>query len=233
MPQSILEISDLELSYGSKTILKKLSMDFYPGKIHGILGVNGAGKTTLFKSIYGMHSPTNGTIKFWGLNNNPNPIAYLETSPSFYPYMKGREYLELLSHNNSSFNLNVWNALFDLPLDHFVETYSTGMKKKLALLGILALNRPIMLLDEPYNGLDLQNTIILDDILEELKNNGKTILLTSHILEILKRNCDRISLLHNHTVQSSLKKDQYGELETYVRSLIGEHSRESFKGLFE
>ncbi|MEX2409864.1 MAG: ATP-binding cassette domain-containing protein [Candidatus Paceibacterota bacterium] len=233
MQQSKLEITDLNVSYETHTVLQNLSHCFYPGQIHGILGTNGAGKTTLFKSIYGLLKPDSGSIILQGFEEDSNCIAYLETEPTFYAFMKGDEYLELLSHNNKSFDPDTWSSLFNLPLNDFIETYSTGMKKKLALLGILSLDRPIMLLDEPHTGLDLESVKILDKILHQLKSRGKLILFTSHILEVLTKNCDKISLLQNQAIQSTFNKGNYADLENFIESQIKLNSGEILKTLFQ
>lgn len=227
-----LEISHLDVFYNSKIVLKDLSACFYSGEIHGILGTNGAGKTTFFKTIYGMLKANSGSIKTTGLDYNTNNIAFLETEPAFYPYMKGREYISLLSHNNSSFNTDTWNELFNLPLNSFIETYSTGMKKKLSLLGVLALDRPIMLLDEPYSALDLETVNILDTIIKELKDQGKVILLTSHILDVLRKNCTKISFLHDGVIQKIYERKDFDILEETVDTFITQKTESTIEYLF-
>ena len=124
-----------------------------------------------------------GSISYDSLPITKNKIAYLESSNYFYPYITGKEYLRMFQTQNLSFNIDKWNELFELPLNKLVEDYSSGMKKKLALMGILSLNREILVLDEPFNGVDLETVHKIKSLLIKLKESNKTIIITSHILE--------------------------------------------------
>lgn len=194
-----------------------MSISCRTGEIHGILGANGAGKTTLFQVVYGMLQSPTGSIQFEKEGLSSKSIAYLETETRFYPYMKGREYIDLLSHNHSGFNISRWNEVFQLPLDAFISTYSTGMKKKLALFGVLSLNRPILLLDEPYNGLDIESVEYLNHILPELKRKKKTVVITSHIIDVLKGTCDTISFLNHGRIQQTFKKTEFNKIDKLIK----------------
>jgi ABC-2 type transport system ATP-binding protein len=228
----MLKVKNISFSYDNEQVLDNVSLSFQPGEIHGILGANGAGKTTLFRLIYGLLTPTSGHISFSNKNINSSLIGYLETENNFYPYMKGIEYIDLLSDGNTIFNINLWNSLFKLPLDELIDTYSSGMKKKLALLGIISLDKSIMLLDEPFNGLDLETVENLNLILEELRNKNKTIVLTSHILQVLKENCDQISFLNRGTVQTTVKKANFKKIDDLIRSNITENSKSILRNIF-
>jgi len=159
-------------------------------------------------------------------------IGYLETENTFYHYMKGKEYIDLLSRGNGGFDINKWNNIFKLPLDDLIDSYSTGMKKKLALFGVLSLGRPIMLLDEPFNGLDLESAQYLNQILKELKKQNKILVLTSHILQILKDNCDRVSFLHNGSIQNTYGKENFSQIDTLIKSTITSNSEAVLHSLF-
>lgn len=228
----MLEIKGISFSYGDRKVLDDVSISLSAGEIHGILGANGAGKTTLFQVIYGLLTPSSGEVIFPDRNYIASQIGYLETENNFYPYMRGAEYIDLLSHENSDFNVDLWNDIFQLPLDRLINTYSNGMKKKLALLGIISLDRPIMLLDEPFNGLDLETVENFNLILNELRKKNKIIVLTSHILQVLKTNCDKISFLNQGTVQKSFRKENFNNIDELIRSKITQNSESILRNIF-
>jgi|AntRauTorcE11897_2_1112592.scaffolds.fasta_scaffold01651_6 ABC-2 type transport system ATP-binding protein len=228
----MLEIKNINFSYGKKQVLDDVSISFPSGKVHGILGANGAGKTTLFQIIYGLLTPSSGKIIFPNKDFNTSQIGSLETEMHFYPYMKGEEYIDLLSDGNPEFNINLWNEVFKLPLNKLIDTYSTGMKKKLALLGIISLDKPIMLLDEPFNGLDLEAVENFNLILKELKKKNKIIVLTSHILQVLKTNCDQINFLNKGAIQQTFNKPEFGNIDEFIKSNITRHSESILQNIF-
>lgn len=228
----MLKLKDINFSYGNEVVLSDFSIEFEPGNIHGVLGANGAGKTTLFHIVYGLITPSKGEIIFRDTTYDTSQIGYVETEPYFYPYMKGAEYIELLSDGNPAFDVEQWNDIFKLPLLKLIDTYSTGMKKKLALLGIISQDKPVMLLDEPFNGLDLETVENLHLILRELKKSGKIIVLTSHILEVLKINCDKISFLHRGSVQRSFNKSDFQNIDKHIKSNITQHSESVIQNIF-
>jgi len=228
----MLKLKNIHFSYGEEKVLDNFSLELKAGNIHGVLGANGAGKTTLFQIIYGLITPSNGEVIFPDNSFDISQIGYLETEPRFYPYMKGVEYIDLLSHGNPTFDVGMWNEIFKLPLNKLIDAYSTGMKKKLALLGIISQDKPIMLLDEPFNGLDLETVENLNLILKELKKENKIIVLTSHILEVLKINCDRISFLNNGLVQQTFSKPDFQHIDEYIKSDITQHSESIIQSIF-
>ncbi len=214
----MLRIENLEATYGEKKVLHDFQLACDKGSIHGILGRNGAGKTTFFKCLYGMMKPSAGQIRFDGEPLGPTSIAYLETHNYFYPFLKGGEYLELATYSNSQFDIQAWNKFFDLPLNDLVENYSTGMKKKLALLGTIGQQRPILLLDEPFNGVDFETVETIYIILNHLREKGKTILLTSHVLPTLTEVCNQISWLKEGRIETSFGQTAFPELRQKVKS---------------
>lgn len=228
----MLKIKNIDFSYGDEKVLFNVSLELKPGHIYGVLGVNGAGKTTLFQIVFGLLTPSKGKIIYPDKSFDTSQIGYLETEPRFYPYMKGSEYIGLLSHGNPTFDADQWNEIFKLPLNKLVDTYSTGMKKKLALFGIISQDKPIMLLDEPFNGLDLETVENLNLILKEMKKKNKIIVLTSHILEVLKINCDKISFLNKGTVQQTFTKPNFQKIDRYIKSDITQHSKSVIQSIF-
>ena len=214
----MLKIENLEAAYGEKKVLDGFELQCETGSINGIIGRNGAGKTTFFKCLYGMMKATAGQIRFQGEPLGPTSIAYLETHNYFYPFLKGEEYLKLATHRNSSFDIQAWNKFFNLPLGELVENYSTGMKKKLALLGTIGQQRPILLLDEPFNGVDFETVETIYIILNHLREKGKTILLTSHVLPTLTEVCNQISWLKEGRIETSFVQAEFPDLRQKIKS---------------
>lgn len=216
----MVEINKLQVTYGANEVLKGIDLTCLPAEIHGILGMNGAGKTTLFRTLYGFKDKKSGTCQLDGAPLSNKAISFLETSPFFYSYMKGKEYLEIIALRNKDFDIEKWNRLFDLPLDDLIETYSTGMKKKLAFLGIISLDRPVMILDEPFSGVDVESNEKIFQILERLKKQGKIILLSSHILESFTGVCDKISVLKAGLIENTYVKPEFASLEQKLKAEI-------------
>lgn len=228
----MLILQEVGHSYGEQRVLDSISLEIAAGEIHGILGMNGAGKTTLFRCLYGQLQPQRGDCRWMGEPTSHRNIAFLETENYFYPYIKGIEYLKLLSQK-TQFDIEGWNRIFQLPLDRLVDNYSTGMKKKLAFLGVLALQRPILLLDEPFNGIDIESNEKIRQILLRLQESGKTIILSSHIIPSLTDLCDNISYLSEGRLQQTYTKPQFGELERQLRLKIQQNLDAQLEGLIE
>lgn len=230
----MLEIKDLTVSYQKgKRVVENLNLQLQPGKIHGIVGLNGSGKTTLLNAMYGLIPKEGGVICWNNKNATHKNLAYLETHNFFYAKMTGWEYLRLFQLKNPKFDIEQWNTLFDLPLQQLVENYSTGMKKKLAFLGVLALDRPVLILDEPYNGVDLESYRKIQNILQKLAQQGKAILVTSHIFESLTSVCDQISFLQHKKIEKMFVKGEFDQLEQEVFSLLNEQSSELIDELLD
>ena len=212
----MLRIKNVSLSYGKQAVIRDLSLDIAVGTVWGLVGLNGSGKTTLINGLYGLKAMSRGEIT---LNERPltkKDMAYLETNNFFYSYLSGREYLSLFKRQHPAFDIDGWNQLFDLPLDRYTDQYSTGMKKKLAFMGIVALDRPVLILDEPFNGVDLETTQKLKIIIRALRERGKTIILTSHILESLTSLCDSISYLENQQIQHTFERSAFADMEEAI-----------------
>lgn len=215
----MITIDNITVAYNNnKKVINNLSLMLEDGLIHGIVGLNGAGKTTLLNTIYGLKKSISGTIERNNSKLNKRNVAYLTTDNFFYTNITGREYLSLF--RNSSFNIDEWNQLFLLPLDTIVEKYSTGMKKKLALMSILKQDKPITILDEPFNGLDIESCRIIRMILLKLKEKGKTVIITSHIIETLTNLCDLIHYLDNGQIKYTRDKSGFTEFETELFAKI-------------
>lgn len=210
----MLQIDSLSITLSNKAILNELSLTVEEGTIMGILGRNGAGKTTLFRTIAADYKADSGTIFFNKKMRTKEDVAFLETEPHFYPYLKGKEYLELIQDKPQKIEL--WASMLDLPLDEYVDNYSTGMQKKLALAGAFLQNRPLMLLDEPFNGVDLESNAKIMAILNKTKaSKSKTIIISSHILSTLTDTCDAIAVVKAGQILEVVEKPQFETLNTF------------------
>lgn len=212
----MLKIENLHFSYGAQPILENVQLELETGKIYGILGRNGAGKTTLFRNISGMLSPQSGKISFDGYRIKKNDLSFLETSNYFYSYMRAEEYLSLVVPDT---NYQELADLFQLPLNELVDEYSTGMKKKLALIACILQNRTIMLLDEPYNGVDLMSNEIIYQVLERIKSK-KLIILSSHILNTLTTSCDEIIVLDQSKIKQRIQRNHFDRFQLEITEEI-------------
>lgn len=225
----MLSINNLTVAYQQKKILQSLQINFEAGTIHGVLGMNGAGKSTFFNSIVGIKSIEEGECLYNGKWVTSDDIAFLQTSTYFYPYMQGGEYLALLSNQNPKFDAKHWNKIFQLPLEELIENYSTGMKKKLAFMGVLAQDRPIMILDEPFNGVDVESNEKIRQILLHLRQAGKCIILSSHIIYTLTDCCDKISYLKDGQFAHTYPKREFPALQQLVKDLVAQDVQEVLK----
>ncbi len=212
----MMEIKNLSKKFGSVTALNDVNLSLEKGMVYGFVGKNGAGKTTLFKCISGIETHT-GIIDT-AFKNVKNHIGLLETNPNFLSRITGWEYLKLLCiARKITFDDFESKNIFDLPLDRYAETYSTGMKKKLALTAILLQQNDIFILDEPFNGVDIQSNILITEIINVLKEKDKIILISSHIFSTLKESCDQIFLLNNGKIEKIVLKENYTELENDLK----------------
>lgn len=213
----MIQIKNLSKSFGSKLVLNNISFELEKGKIYGIVGENGAGKTTLFNCIAGLEKFEGRLIYEFGILKND--LGYLQTEPYFFPKITGNEYLKLLcnARNITYLNENDKN-IFDLPLNEYAVNYSTGMKKKLAITALLLQENKVLILDEPFNGVDIHSNIIITEIILKLKEIGKTILISSHIFSTLNTVCDAIFLLQNGTIQKQVLKEDFALLETEMKA---------------
>lgn len=212
----MIAVRNLSKKYGTKEVLKNINIQFDKGKVYGIVGENGAGKTTLFRCI--------ADLEDYAGEISPNPIknhlGLLLTEPFFFQKITGKEYIQLLcnARNIKISNIDDRN-IFDLPLNQYASTYSTGMKKKLALTAILLQGNIYFILDEPFNGVDIQSNIIITEIIHKLKALDKTVIISSHIFSTLSDTCDEIHLLSNGSFIKSVQKSDFSALETEMKQM--------------
>lgn len=223
----------LRAGYGSTNVLEGIDLELERGRIHGLVGLNASGKTTLFDTIAGLLQPTAGRLSLGEECLRPDHVAYLPAELHFYPRLTGRDYLEVFRaarpRTAIAFDIERWASVFDLQLDMPVEDYSEGMRRKVALIGVVSMQRPVLLLDEPSNALDIEASALLADLLRGLAAGGTIIVIASHILEALT-DCERIHRLAGGRIAGSYWRDERARLVADLssrqmrdrRALLGE-----------
>lgn len=215
----MIHLKNLNKSFGDKKVLQNITTSFESGKAYGIVGENGAGKTTLFRCIAQLEK-YEGEISY-GSQPIKNQLGFLMTEPYFFSKITGREYIQLLCNARNKKNTDIkGNNIFDLPLDEYVSRYSTGMKKKLAITAILQQENKVLILDEPFNGVDIQSNMLIAEIIQKLKELGKIIVISSHIFSTLKETCDEIHLLKAGVLSPAMTKENFDDLETQMKAFV-------------
>lgn len=215
----MIEVENLIKYYGPKKVLDQVNTRFERGKVYGVVGENGAGKTTLFRCMAGLEEFT-GSIRYSG-GVLKNVLGFLPTEPYFFSKITGGEYLRLICQARKVPvpDLNEKN-IFDLPLNEYASTYSTGMKKKLAFTGVLFQHNQVYILDEPFNGVDIQSNMVIVEIIHQLKTLHKTVLVSSHIFSSLVEICDQIMLIKQGKIIQTALPGQFKEMEQAMQ--VGE-----------
>ena len=212
----MISIQHLSKNFGFKQVLRNINLQFDKGKVYGIVGENGAGKTTLFRCIAGLEH-YEGQINSV-LNPLKNYLGLLLTEPFFFTKITGKEYIRLLCNARKKEVSKIDDKnIFNLPLNQYASTYSTGMKKKLALLAILLQENQCFILDEPFNGVDIQSNIIIVELIRKLKSLGKTVIISSHIFSTLSDTCDEIYLLKEGEIIKRVFRDDFETLELEMK----------------
>ena len=214
-----LSVDRLSKSYGSKKILDSVSVVYRSGLIHGIIGANGSGKTTFFNCIT-RNIAFQGSISF----SVSLKMGYLPATLFMYPRITGMEFIQFcLSAKNitmEKLKIRSLNELFELPLNSYAETYSTGMLKKLYLLVSVLEKDDILVLDEPFNGLDISAITYITELLLRLKNAGTLILLSSHIIDHLRSFCDTITLIESGQILFVDNKDEFEAVDMRLKAEV-------------
>lgn len=222
----MLTITDLRCAYGDTTVVNVPRYELLPG-VHGIVGLNGAGKTTLLNALYGFGRNAEAEVRWKGVDMSHRNTAFQEAESYFYPGITGREYLDLFMPVTGRKHEQALNELLEVPLDTLISTYSTGMKRKLVLLGVLRSDRELLLLDEPVNGLDLASVRVLEAIIRRLAERGRTVLITSHVLGPLVSVCDHIHMLERGMFKRSFERGKTEGLEAALFGELDERTREA------
>jgi ABC-2 type transport system ATP-binding protein len=209
MLENLIETRDLVKRYGDKVAVNNVSFDVYSGEVFGFLGPNGAGKTTTIKMIVGLLQPTSGAVKVAGYDVQTQSMlakascGYVPDTPNLYAKLTGRELLRFVSdlysldRNHVARRIDELLRMFDLTAaaDDTVDSYSHGMQQKTSLATALMHDPKVLVLDEPTVGLDPKSARLIKDILRQLAHRGAAVMLSTHILEIAERMCDRIGII--------------------------------------
>ena len=215
----MIKIRNLSKSFGNHQVLDNVNITLEKGKVYGFVGENGAGKTTFFRCIVGLEN-FGGEITS-EYDNLKNHIGLLQTNPPSMSWITGWEYLKLFcTARDISTDSFEQNNIFSLPLNQYIENYSTGMFKKLALMAILLQKNDIYILDEPFNGVDIHSNILISEIIAKLKSLNKIILISSHIFSTLSQCCDEISLLKDRNFGEPVTKENFDQLENEMKDFV-------------
>lgn len=205
----MLVIENLTKRYGEKTAVNDLSLHIRPGEIYGFIGHNGAGKTTTLKSIAGIMNFDEGEIFINGVSIKDDPvkckqsIAYIPDNPDLYDYMTGSKYLSFIAdvfsvgRSEREERIKKYADIFGLTedLSQPIASYSHGMKQKLAVISALIHEPKLVLLDEPFVGLDPKAAHTLKEIMREICLGGAAIFFSTHVLEVAEKLCDKIAII--------------------------------------
>jgi ABC-2 type transport system ATP-binding protein len=219
----MLEVRELTKQYSGITVVDRVSFTAPAGEVTGYLGPNGSGKSTTVKMITGLIAPTSGEILFAGQPVRSDLIAYrkrigyVPEEPYLYGHLTGAEYLELVGQLHG-----VEDAALDRKITRMLElfglrgerhvplsSYSKGMRQKILISAALLHNPEIVVLDEPFSGLDVNSALVLRELVQSLAARGKVILLSSHEMDLVERVCTRVVILHKGRVVAN---DSIGRL---------------------
>ena len=205
----MLNIQHLSKAYGEKKAVDDLSLHIAPGEIYGFIGHNGAGKTTTLKAVAGILNYDEGTILVDGVDNRKNPldckrrIAYIPDNHDIYDFMTGITYLNFVADifgvgsAERQERIRKYADLFELTgdLGQAVATYSHGMKQKLAIISAFIHEPKLILMDEPFVGLDPKAAHILKGMMRELCDKGGAIFFSTHVLEVAEKLCNKVAII--------------------------------------
>jgi ABC-2 type transport system ATP-binding protein len=207
---ALIESQHLSKHYGDKVAVNDVSFEVYAGEVFGFLGPNGAGKTTTIKMIVGLLQPTSGTIKVAGYDVTRHPLqakaasGFVPDTPNLYPKLSGRELLRFVGDLYEMDRQQVERRIEELlkifrleeARDDTIDSYSHGMQQKTALAAALMHDPKVLVLDEPTAGLDPRSARLIKDMLRQMAERGSAVFLSTHILEIAERMCDRIGIIN-------------------------------------
>lgn len=205
----MLRISHLTKTYGSKTAVSDLTLHIAPGEIYGFIGHNGAGKTTTLKACCGILPFDQGEILVDGISVKADPlackkrIAYIPDNPDLYEFLTGFQYLNFIADvfaipkDERKRRIDQYAEVFSLTgdLGQPISSYSHGMKQKLAILSALIHKPRLLMMDEPFVGLDPSASHQLKTIMRELCNQGCAIFFSTHVLEVAEKLCDKVAII--------------------------------------
>ena len=222
----MLRIDHLTKTYGEKKAVDDLSLHIAPGEIYGFIGHNGAGKTTTLKSIAGILQFDAGDIRIGGTSIREDPLAckrmmaYIPDNPDLYEYMTGIKYLNFIadifgvSADDRRSRIRDYAGRFELTDDlaQPIAAYSHGMKQKLAIISAWLHQPRLILMDEPFVGLDPKAAHLLKSMMRELCDAGGAIFFSTHVLEVAEKLCDKVAIIKSgRLIRSGTMEDVKGD----------------------
>ena len=207
---SIVELKAVVKRYNEILAVDNVDLTLKRGEIFALLGPNGSGKSTTLKMLIGLVQPDSGSVNVLGVNVQENPVAvkqlvgYVPESPHLYEFLTGIEYLDFIGDiygmQNEEKENRITEYLKALQLEgregDMINGYSDGMKQKIALISAFLHKPKLLILDEPLSALDPRSARIIKDFLHQLKNQGITTIMSTHVLEIAQAVCDRIGIMY-------------------------------------
>ncbi len=223
----MLSICELEKSYGGiKKAVEGVSLEINDGEIFGFIGHNGAGKTTTIKCVVGILPFEKGEIYIDGMNIKEHPLeckkitAYIPDNPDLYELLTGIQYLNFISDlyqidvDERKISIDKYAKMFELQnnLGDLIQSYSHGMKQKLALISALIRKPKLLILDEPFVGLDPKASHEVKEVMKEMCNEGTSIFFSTHVLEVAEKLCDKVAIIKDgHIVSTGTMEEVKGD----------------------
>ncbi len=235
----MLRIEHLTKVYGDKKAVDDLSLHIQPGEIYGFIGHNGAGKTTTLKSVVGILQFDAGEITIDGISIREQPLvckkkfAYIPDNPDLYDFMTGIKYLNFIAdvfgvdENTRQERIRKYADLFEITNDlgQPIAAYSHGMKQKLAIIAAWMHDPKLIIMDEPFVGLDPKASHLLKGMMREVCDNGGAIFFSTHVLEVAEKLCDKVAIIKGgKLIRSGTMEEVKGDdsLEEVFLELEGE-----------
>ena len=235
----MLKIEHLTKAYGEKKAVDDLNLHIAPGEIYGFIGHNGAGKTTTLKSVAGILQFDVGEITIGGISIKENPLeckrrfAYIPDNPDLYDYMTGIKYLNFIADifgvgaNERQARIRKYADAFELTDDlaQPIAAYSHGMKQKLAIISAWLHQPKLILMDEPFVGLDPKASHLLKEMMRQVCDEGGAIFFSTHVLEVAEKLCDKVAIIKSGSlIRSGTMEEVKGDesLEDVFLELEGE-----------
>ena len=235
----MLKITHLTKTFGEKKAVDDLSLEIAPGEIYGFIGHNGAGKTTTLKSVVGIQQFDAGEITIGGISLKEDPLAckrqlaYIPDNPDLYDFMTGIKYLNFIadifgvSASDRQERIQKYADLFELTDDlaQPIAAYSHGMKQKLAIISAWIHTPKLILMDEPFVGLDPKASHLLKGMMREVCDAGGAIFFSTHVLEVAEKLCDKVAIIKaGKLIRSGTMEEVKGDdsLEDVFLELEGE-----------
>lgn len=225
---------------GGKKAVDNISLHVEPGDIFGFIGHNGAGKSTTIKAVVGVLNYEDGEIYIHGHSNKRNPLAckevtaYIPDNPDLYEHLTGIQYLNFIadiygvSAATREDKIRKYGDAFEITknLGDLVSSYSHGMKQKLAIISAVVHEPKLLVLDEPFVGLDPKAAVVLKKIMKEMCDNGSAIFFSTHVLDTAEKLCNKVAMIHQGrlafagTMEDMLKKQLGGSLEEIFMEVV-------------